>query len=174
MKTIRDKSGFWSLGQELLLFRPLSLPEKQSLWSMGDLLEYERLERIVNEGELSNHFYIVVEGTVQVQVNQQGTEVFICSLGPGATFGEAAMFLKMRRTADVVASDRALVLRLSREGLMEFFRHNPPGGNKILMVMVYGLLRKLRDSNQELAFERRSDVGQDDVDALVAELTGKS
>jgi CRP/FNR family cyclic AMP-dependent transcriptional regulator len=37
------------------------------------------------------------------------------------------------------------------------------------MVIIYGLLRKLREANQELAFERKSDVGQDDIDDLVAD-----
>ena len=40
------------------------------------------------------------------------------------------------------------------------------------MLIIYSLLRKLRAANQELAFERRADIHQDDVDALVAQLAG--
>jgi hypothetical protein len=40
------------------------------------------------------------------------------------------------------------------------------------MVVIYSLLNKLRDANQELAFERRVDVGQADVDSIVSEFTG--
>jgi hypothetical protein len=36
-------------------------------------------------------------------------------------------------------------------------------------MIIYGLLRKLREANQELAFERRFDSDQSDIDALIAE-----
>ena len=33
-------------------------------------------------------------------------------------------------------------------------------------------MKKLREANRELAYERRSDADQDEVDALIADLTG--
>ena len=38
----------------------------------------------------------------------------------------------------------------------------------MLMIIIYSLLKKLRDANQELAFERKSDIDQNDIDSLVA------
>jgi hypothetical protein len=37
------------------------------------------------------------------------------------------------------------------------------------MVTVYSLLKKLREANQELAFEGQFDIEQDDVDSIVDE-----
>ncbi len=37
----------------------------------------------------------------------------------------------------------------------------------MLLIIIYGLLRKLRESNQELAFERKSVIAQDDIDDIV-------
>jgi hypothetical protein len=38
------------------------------------------------------------------------------------------------------------------------------------MIIIYGLLRKLRETNQELAYERKADMGQEDIDDLVESL----
>ena len=80
--------------------------------------------------------------------------------------------MKLKRTADVIAAEDTVLLRIQRPEMMEFIRDYPRAGNKILMLIIYSLLRKLRAANQELAFERRADIHQDDVDALVAQLAG--
>ena len=41
------------------------------------------------------------------------------------------------------------------------------------MNIIYGMLRKLREANQELAFERRDDFKQDDIDSLIKEMRGE-
>ena len=103
---------------------------------------------------------------------REENEVFICSIGTGDVFGEAAMFMKVKRTADVVAASDTVLLRIQRPDMMQFIKDYPLTGNKLLMLIIYSLLRKLREANQELAFERRADIVQDDVDALVAQLAG--
>jgi hypothetical protein len=40
------------------------------------------------------------------------------------------------------------------------------------MMIIFSLLRKLKGSNQELAYERKDDAQQDDIDALVQDLLG--
>jgi hypothetical protein len=54
--------------------------------------------------------------------------------------------------------------------MVKFIRTSPAAGNKILMVIIHGLLRKLKMVNHELAFERKSDMDQDDIDQLVANI----
>lgn len=158
--------------RSLLLFRPLSAGEVQRFVDRAEILTFNEGERIVAEGEIDPSFFIVIRGTVSVMVGQEQNEVFICSIGEGDVFGEAAMFMKVKRTADVVAASDAVLLRIERPELMGFIKDFPTAGNKILMLIVYSLLRKLRDANQELAFERRADIQQDDVDSLVAQLAG--
>jgi len=53
-----------------------------------------------------------------------------------------------------------------------FIRSKPAGGNKLLLVIIYSLLRKLRAANQELAYERKADMDQADVDSLMADMLG--
>lgn len=167
-----DKEDYRDRFAEVLLFRALS-PEAQShLFDRSEPRFFDGGEVIVREGERSPSFYAVLEGSVIVEVQQEGREVYITTLGNGSIFGEAAMFLKSPRTASVRAADPSVVLQIDRTVWMEFLRAHPREGNKALLAIIYGLLSKLRSANQELAFERRSDAQQDEVDALVAELTG--
>lgn len=170
--TALDKDETWREAvKNIMTFKYLTDPELDQLVATGTVIRYERNEPIVNEGELDHHFFGVLSGTVSVSVTEpSGKDVFICALGEGEVFGEAGFFLRIRRTASVVARDRAVVFRLERAELASFIRGFPAAGNKILLITIYGLLKKLRAANQELAFERKADLEQDDIDDLVGDL----
>ena len=61
---------------------------------------------------------------------------------------------------------------MQRSDLSAFIKSQPAGGNKLLLVVIYSLLRKLRAANQELAYERKADMDQSDVDSLMADMLG--
>jgi CRP-like cAMP-binding protein len=121
---------------------------------------------------LSPSFFAVLQGQVHVTRKSEDKDIYIDTLGVGTVFGEAAMFLKTPRTADVSSAEASVLVKLTRFDLMDFLRAFPADGNKILLALVYGLLLKLKSANTELVFERRTDSNQSDIDALVAELTG--
>lgn len=170
MASAWSKEDFQERFSQVLLFRALSTEGRGFLFDKAEALFFEAGELIVQEGDLSPSFFVVLEGSVIVSMTQNQHDVYINTLGQGALFGEAAMFLKQPRTADVKAADPTVVFKITRFDLLEFLRAHPRDGNKALLAIIYGLLGKLRSSNQELAYERREDTSQDDVDALVAEL----
>jgi len=170
MQKFSDKQKYSGELRSLLLFRPLSNDEISKFAERSEIISYTENEKIVLEGDVDPSFFVVIRGTVNVTLQQNGSDVFISAIGPGDVFGEAAMFMKVKRTADVIAAEDSVLLRIQRPEMMGFIKDYPRGGNKILMLIIYSLLRKLRSANQELAFERRADIHQDDVDALVAQL----
>ena len=100
-------------------------------------------------------------------------EVYMNSLGPGEVFGEAGLFMSVPRTATVRVEDSATIVRINRSEFAGFLKRHPVAGNKMLIVFIYGLLRKLKLADQELAYERKSDLSQDDVDSMVSSLFGE-
>ena len=158
--------------REIVVFRFLSDAEILDLLAHAEALELEEGEIIVKEGELSPYLYGIAEGTVAVSVGEEGKEVYVNSLGAGDVFGEAGIFMSVPRTATVTAQGRTVIVKLHRIELSAFLKRHAESGNKMLLVFIYGLLRKLRLANQELAYERKSDMGQEDVDAMVANLFG--
>jgi CRP-like cAMP-binding protein len=171
MRSLDDKNHYLPGREKILFFRALRGEACDWLWKKGEVLEFDEGEPIVQKGDHSPSFFGILAGNLSVSMPQNGKSVYLNTLGEGQLFGEAAMFLKTPRTADVTALETSVVLKLTRFDFLEFLKNFPVEGNKALLAILYGLLHKLRTSNQELAFERRNDDSQDDVDALVAELT---
>ena len=174
MKLIQEKRAYIEEFQKLSLFKFMSAAEILHIISESDLILFSDSEKIVNQGDIAQNILVIVNGTIQVNVRQEsGKEVYICSIEEGEIFGEAGMFLRVRRTANVISLDDSVILSIPRTVLMDFIRDNPSTGNKLLLVIIHSLLKKLRGTNQELAFEKMVDVQIDELDSLLAELSDK-
>ena len=179
MQELSEKTAWRDKAAAITTFKYLSREELDFLLDKATVLRCNKNEAIVKEDEISPYFFAILSGTVTVSVDEASLDgslrnVYICTLGAGDVFGEAGIFIKVKRTASVVADDEATLLRLHRDDISAFIRGQPTGGNKLLLVVIYSLLRKLRAANQELAFERKSDMDQSDVDNLLAEMLGDS
>ena len=173
MTSIADKSGLAEAVRGIATFRFLEKAEILDLIEHSEALAFEEGEIVVEEGEVSPYFYGIAEGTVSVSLGEEGKEVYVNSLGPGEVFGEAGLFMSVQRTATVRAQGPTVILRIHRAEFAGFLKRYPPAGNKMLLVFIYGLLRKLKLADRELAYERKSDVAQEDVDAMVANIFGE-
>ncbi len=174
MKILPDAKAWRKAVHGIITFRYLNDAELDRLLGIAAIVQYELDEVIVQEGEIEQQFFGILEGTVAVSVHENdGKDVFICSLGAGDVFGEAGFFMNIKRTASVIALGKAVFIRLNRDDISALIREEPAAGSKIFLTTIYGLLRKLRAANQELAYERKVDMNQDDIDDLVSGLLSK-
>ena len=151
-----------------MLFRYLKDDALKEVLALSEIVRDKADDRIISEGEVSTFLYTVLEGNVNVFVRENsGKEIFVGAIGEGEVFGEAGIFLTVKRTANIVSGDNTMPLRVDRNCLLEFIQKYPTAGVNMLLIIIYGLLRKLRESNQELAFERKSVIAQDDIDDIV-------
>ncbi|MBU0936590.1 MAG: cyclic nucleotide-binding domain-containing protein [Spirochaetes bacterium] len=157
--------------RSIISFKFLTDGQILDLLSVSELVSYAEGEVILEENDTGNHFYGIMEGTVSISVREaEGRSVYVNSLGPGDVFGEAGIFMNVKRTATVTSTGSVHIIRIARKDLVQFIKKYPESGNKILLVIIYSLLRKLRMVNQELAYERRCDACQDDIDSMVESL----
>lgn len=173
VKAITEKRAYIEEYKKMKIFNFMSVAEILYIVENSNLSLYSNGEKIVTQGDIAHNIIIVIKGTVQVNVMQEGKEVYICSIGENELLGEAGIFLRVKRTANIVSLDDSVILEIPRSTLMDFFREKPSTGNKLLLVIVHGLLKKLRVANQDLAFEKVCDTQIGDVDTLIAELTGE-
>ncbi len=161
--------------RKIISFKFLTDGEILDLLAVSEIVDFSLEEPIVQEGEICSFFYGIMKGTVSISVSEgEGNPVYINTLGAGDVFGEAGIFLSVKRTATVTCQCDVTIIRIERKELVQFIKKHPEAGNKILFVIIYSLLRKLRMVNQELAFERRSDIPQEDIDAMVSNLFGET
>jgi CRP-like cAMP-binding protein len=95
-----------------------------------------------------------------------GTRVGVGSVSAGEVFGEAGVFMTVKRSADALVAVESTLLRVTRRNMMAFIKQNPVAGNKLLMLMIYGLLGKLREANQMLSLENPGAIAVDSIDPL--------
>lgn len=168
-----DKEEYLSKIKDVLIFKYLTGDEQKKLLKVSDIIPYDENSRIVVEGDVTPFFFAILEGQVNITVTKQdGKEAYICTLGAGDVFGEAGIFLKVKRTANVRSVENTTILKISRTDMFRFIKNNQTAGIKILMLIIYSMLKKLRMTNQELAFERTADMNQNDIDDLIKDLTG--
>ncbi|MBU0928954.1 MAG: cyclic nucleotide-binding domain-containing protein [Spirochaetes bacterium] len=159
--------------RRIIAFKFMSDVEAGDLLGVSSIVEAQEGQQIVAQGEEGSSLFGILEGSVAVSVTaEEGRDVYMNTLGIGDIFGEAGLFMNVKRTATVTATCDSSILKIQRKDFARFIKMHPEAGNKVLLVFIYSLLRKLRMANEELAFERKGDFGQADVDAMMASLFG--
>ena len=172
MKTIRVRTDtLLPQLRRIPLFRFLPEDAIHRLLECSDFVEYDPEETFITEHAVEKEVYVILSGSCAVMVDQEGHQSYVATLGAGQVVGEAAIFSTMPRTASVVARDTVRLMRFERTAFATALREDPEAGMKVLFMVVHNLLTKLREVNLELAFERRDNSDQADVDALIASLT---
>lgn len=154
--------------RKVLAFRFLKEEELRSLVPLLRLQAVEEGQRIIEENSKEAEVYFILSGTFNVLVSiVEGGEAYIATLGEGESFSESGLFPELPRSASIVAASEGLLLVAQRKDLLGFIAEHPSGGIKMLLMLIYSLLRKLRMVNRELAHERLDDSDQRAIDDLV-------
>jgi CRP/FNR family transcriptional regulator, cyclic AMP receptor protein len=166
-KLIEDKDKLFAMMKQLLIFQNLSDAHIQELFAYCTFLEYSDEEVIVTQDTLSPYLYGILDGKVNVYMrSQENKDVHINAVNCGDVFGEAAIFIDMKRTAKVIADGPVKLLSISREKLIAFLYRFPDAGNKILIFIIFSLIHKLKRSSVDLVFEKESTVTAADLEVL--------
>ena len=74
---------------------------------------FEQGEDVIREGEHSEEFFVILEGSADARVTgSDGESVSLRKMETGEVFGEIALVSKVPRTADVVANENLRVLAM--------------------------------------------------------------
>ncbi len=150
-----------------LIFQALSVDELRKLVVVCEHFEYQKGETIVTQDSNSRYLYVILDGSVDVTVRGTGRDnVRVSTLRKGDVFGEASIFMDVKRTANVVAAEDLRLVAVSREHMLKLCGEHTKAGLKIFTYVIYSLLKKLSASSRELANELESGVTQEDLDKL--------
>lgn len=157
------------------MFKYFQVEAMDALLEVGTIRTFKEKEYLIYESNFESSMFVIINGSVSVTVTEEGKEVYICTIGDGEVVGEAGIFSKVRRTANILANeDNVVALEVKREGLLKFVKDQPVPGSQLLMIVIYSLLKKLRSVNQDLAFERKDDISQDDIDKIIRGIADNS
>jgi CRP/FNR family transcriptional regulator, cyclic AMP receptor protein len=113
---------------------------------------YARGQYLWYQGDEGARLAVVAEGLVKIVISsEQGDEVVLRTLGPGATLGELALLDGSPRSAAVVAVEPTTVLTLARETVLELLARHPSVLDALLRSLG-GLVRGLTEQAGDLVF----------------------
>ncbi len=109
------------------LFAGLSPPQLQRVMSTAQLITAESGQLLFDRGQPAKHFYVVVDGQVNlVLYSKAGEEKIVDILGPGQSFAEAVMFMAGPvYPVSAVAAGTSRIARFSSTEYIGLLRESP-------------------------------------------------
>ena len=107
------------------IFAPLSVEETGMLAQAAVRHVFAPGEVVIRAGDPGSSMFVVHNGRVRVQVNENGRARTVATLNEGDFFGEMALFTGEPRTANVVALEETEVLEIGFAAMKSVFDTNP-------------------------------------------------
>jgi small-conductance mechanosensitive channel/CRP-like cAMP-binding protein len=107
------------------IFAPLSVDETGMLAQAATRHVFAPGEMVIRAGDPGSSMFVVHNGKVRVQVNDNGRPRTVATLNEGDFFGEMALFTGEPRTANVVALEETEVLEIGHAAMKRVFDTNP-------------------------------------------------
>jgi CRP/FNR family cyclic AMP-dependent transcriptional regulator len=123
------------------LFENLSEDERHNLASRFIVRHHPKNSVIINEGDDTSSFYIILKGRVKIYLtDDNGKEVVLNIQGEGEYLGEVALLDESPRSASVLTMEDCRFAVLNRQSFIECIGESPQLSLKVMQ----GLTRRLR------------------------------
>ena len=126
--------------QGVEFFKSFTEEEKKTVSAYsGQILIYKPKSTIIKEGMEETSVFFILKGMVEINFEEQST-IVLAELGPGSIIGEMSFICGLPRTANVVAREETMVLRL--EGIV-FQKIKPSIQNKFKDKVIDIMLQRI-------------------------------
>jgi CRP/FNR family transcriptional regulator, dissimilatory nitrate respiration regulator len=138
----------------LPLFRELAPEQLDRMAAHTRQVRAARGEILFHRGDEVHGFHIIVYGQIKLAfISAAGDEKVVEILGPGASFGEAVMFMRRPHVVSAQALADTLLLYVERDAVFDELRRDPDFAAR----MIAGLSRRLHQLVGDLeAYSMRS------------------
>lgn len=106
--------------------------------------------QIVKQGEPGDGMFLVLEGELRVRLMINGKETILATLGPGECFGEMSLFDRGARSADVLANNDSVLLKVSGEAFDKLRLEAPELAAPMLHAIGRILAGRIRADNKRI------------------------
>ena len=126
------------------LFAALSADELDALVAASRSITVRKGTRLFEEGAAADCCYVLVAGKAKLSLSgHRGTEIMLGTLHPKGLVGEIALLDRSTRSADLIASEASLLIRIPASAF-DALRRNPQFETR-LVAHVTSLLRSAND-----------------------------
>jgi CRP-like cAMP-binding protein len=144
-----------------VLFSEFTTEEIDAFIELCDMASAAAGEVIVKQDEAGDCMYVLVSGDAKVVHHSGGRDIDLATLKAGDFFGELALVDEGPRSADVLAINDCVLLRITQAVVSAVAGVYPTAAIKVLIALGRIMVERLRKSNQRY------------VDSLLFPLAGK-
>jgi small-conductance mechanosensitive channel/CRP-like cAMP-binding protein len=111
--------------EHVSLLKPLTDSEREEIAERVLVAPFRRGEVILRQGSEAHYLYILVVGSVELSVTEEGQTRVITRIGAGEAFGEMGLMTGEPRSATVIAVTDVVCYRLDKAGFQDILQRRP-------------------------------------------------
>ena len=115
-----------------------------SLLTYLEVVKVPPFGTVVNKGEHGDALFMVLEGEVRARVMIGGQETTLATLGVGECFGELAVVDQGPRSADVIANQPTVLIKVSEGALRKMFAEAPALAAPFIFALTRVITQRVR------------------------------
>lgn len=151
-----SETGVGNMALERILKRSrfaarLSVPHRSMLGAMGRRTEFKEDQLILQAGQRSTHFYLLVSGSVCVEVRTPVYTVCVQVLGPGDVFGWSSFLDHHDTLFQVRARESSRAIYWDAVPLFDACRKNPEFGLELYSSVLAVVAGRVKATESKLA-----------------------
>ncbi|MCP3850586.1 MAG: Crp/Fnr family transcriptional regulator [Gammaproteobacteria bacterium] len=135
------------------LFSGISLDEQMAISEVMTPIFLPKGSLLIQEGDSSQTFYILVTGKVEVFINNSSGDKYILNvLGQDSYLGEFAFLDEEKRSASVMTLEECYFLSINQDDFTQILKEYPKIYRSLVKNLV-GVIRNLNDMIKKLAMK---------------------
>jgi CRP-like cAMP-binding protein len=146
---------------QIPLFRRVSPEDRERLVTVSHVRSYDRGQKVFDEGDPSDHFFVVISGRVKVfKQRPDGSDVILEIFGPGGPLGAVAAYESRPYPASAEALESTSCLLIPRQAFFALLEAHPSlvrgllGSLSLRLVELTTRLAELTGGRVETRFAR--------------------
>ncbi len=130
------------------IFADMSDEQLERFIQFMEVVPVRQWSELVKQGEIGDAMFLVLEGELRVRLMIGGKETALVTLSPGEFFGEISLFDHGPRSADVVANNDSVLLKISAASFEKMLAEAPELAAPFLFAMSKTLTARIRADNK--------------------------
>lgn len=132
------------------LIDPLSDYESLEFLRQGRLLQLEAGVDVLVQDEISNSFYLILDGTIHIHMQSSDDQLSLTRLQAGDFFGEFASIYRLPRSATASTETPSLLLELSEGDIGQLIDSSPLAGEYLIDIVKRRMIHSMSRSHPAL------------------------
>ena len=146
-----DTESLGTVLEQVALFTGLLPLHLERIARLAQRSEVKRGEHVFHHGDSGDGLYLVLDGAIRISRNVSGMgEEALAILRPGQYFGEMSIVDDSPRSADAIAHEHSLLLKLPKDDLRDLMFVDRELAYELLWRFVRTISDRLRESNDRL------------------------